>query len=86
MAPGPQRQFDSVANNAFAVTPDSSNDLLYAPAEIYIGVAGDIVVDTIGGSKRVLFKNHPIGYMPVACSRVYGADAGTTADSIVGLY
>ncbi len=49
---------------------------------LYIGVAGDVTLVTLGGN-TVLFKAVPVGILTVACSRVNAA--GTGATNMVGL-
>jgi hypothetical protein len=52
---------------------------------IYVGTAGDIVVDTIGGNVAVVFQNVPVGILPVQVSRIYSTANGTTAADLIGL-
>jgi hypothetical protein len=85
------------ARRAFAVTPSDTADLTntsgdhdptYAKA-LYIGVSGDVTVITAGDNSAngagasVLFKAHPVGYMPVQVRRVL--NTGTTATNILAL-
>lgn len=65
-----------------SVTPNDSADLSNV-SRLYIGVSGDVKVDTIGGS-TITFKNHPVGYMPGFVKRVYAT--GTTASQILALW
>ena len=67
--------------NGLAVTPaDStnigSNDYGYV---LYIGTAGDLVVETIGG-QDLTYANVAVGWFPVRVRKVKEA---TTADDIV---
>lgn len=57
------------------------------PRGLWVGVGGDIVVDTMDGSTTgtgALFKNVPAGELKVACTKVYAI--GTTAKNILFLY
>lgn len=77
----------SQARGALAVTPSDTVDIPspYAKA-LYIGVAGDITVLPINAKDTgdaVLFKAHPVGYMPVQVRRVMST--GTAATNIVAL-
>jgi hypothetical protein len=80
----PARNFRAVGNMADAVTTSDTADLPHAAEALYIGVTGDVTVDTKGGSIGALFKAHPVGYMPMAVTRVYYT--GTTATNILALY
>lgn len=73
------------ADNAFAVTPHDSTDFTYACRALYIGGAGNISVQTIGGQSAVVFVGLPAGtILPVRATRVNSTS--TTATSIVALY
>lgn len=77
----------SQARGAVAVTPSDTVDIAspYAKA-LYIGVAGDITVLPLNAtdtSQAILFKAHPVGYMPVQVRRVMAT--GTAATNIVAL-
>ena len=70
---------------AVAVTPADGSDLPLAPTRaLYIGVAGDVVVDTLGGDSTITFKAAPVGVLPVRVKRV--RSTGTTATNILALY
>ncbi len=71
------------ARMAVAVTP-SDSATLSATRALYVGVTGDVTVVPFGGSASVLFKAHPVGYMPVRVTKVMST--GTTATNIVALY
>jgi hypothetical protein len=73
----------SPARNAAAVTTSNTEDLPNAAKSLFVGVAGDVSVDTVGGDTAVVFKNVS-GVLPVACARV--RTTGTTATDIVALY
>ena len=76
-------------NRAAAVTP-SDTDLIPSVMNgiidgcvLYIGTAGNITVQTIGGD-NILFSNHPVGYMPVQVKQVFAT--GTAAANIVAIW
>jgi hypothetical protein len=72
------------ATHAFAVTPDNSNDLAIFTRGIYVGVSGNVKVDTTEGD-TVTFVGLAAGIIhPIAVRRVYATL--TTATSIVGVY
>lgn len=50
---------------------------------LYVGVAGDLSLVTDDGSILV-FKNHPVGYVPGLIRRVNAS--GTTATNMLALY
>lgn len=86
------------ARRAIPVTPSDTKDVTNATGDnapcyakaLYIGVTGDVTVVTAGDNGNalagtaVLFKAHPVGYMPVQVRRVMAT--GTAATNIVGLY
>lgn len=89
---------DQPATEAFAITPNDSADLTYTTRSLYVGSAGDIVVDMygpVGGADAmsrnivtnpmtVTFKNVPAGaVLPICVRRVRATN--TTAGSLVGL-
>ena len=65
------------------VTPDNSNDLSQHARALYVGVSGDVKVDTVEGD-TLTFVGVPIGFFPVSVKRVYAT--GTTATNIIALY
>src|SRR6266853_2625123 len=85
------------ALRAFVVVPSDTKDLTNATGDgdptyakaLYIGVSGDVNVVTagdntaVGAGTAVLFKAHPVGYMPVQVRRVMST--GTGATNIVAL-
>lgn len=76
---------DAPAMHAAAVTPNDSTDLTTASRSLYIGVAGDVTLDTVGGETSVLFKAVPAGtVLPVRASRV--RSTGTTATNITAMW
>lgn len=79
------------AGRAAAVTPSNTADIPSVSGGtsnngcvLYVGGAGDLTVDTVGGD-AVTFVAVPAGsFIPVQVTRVYAA--GTTATSIVALW
>lgn len=75
----------SPAENAVAVTPHDSTDFTYACRALYIGGAGNVSLETVGGQSAVVFVGLPAGtILPVRATRVNSTS--TTATSIVALY
>lgn len=76
---------DSPAAHAVAVTPNDSTDLSTSSRGLYVGTAGDVVLDTVGGETSVTFANLAAGtQLPVRVARVRAT--GTTASNILALY
>ena len=76
---------DYPASHAAAVTPSNTTDLTYVARGLYIGVAGNVTLDTQGGESSVLFTGLLAGtILPVLTTRV--RSTGTTATSIVALW
>ena len=79
------------AGRAAAVTPSNTVDIPSVSGGtsnngcvLYVGGAGDLKVDTVGGD-AVTFVAVPAGsFIPVQVKRVYST--GTTATSIVALW
>ncbi len=79
-------EVSSQARGAFTVSKSDSADLSPLAKALYIGVTGDVTILPINAtdtSQTVLFKAHPVGYMPVQARRVMST--GTTATNIVAL-
>jgi hypothetical protein len=75
----------SPAENAVTVTPHDSTDLTTATRALYIGGAGNISVETVGGQSAVVFVGLAAGtVLPLRVTRVNSTS--TTATSIVALY
>lgn len=74
------------ARRAEAVTPSDVDDLNTLAKALYVGVAGNVRVVPAAspGGAAVTFFSHPVGYLPIQCSRVLAT--GTTAGSIVALF
>ena len=74
----------SPASQAAAVTPNDTTDLAIAAKRLWIGGAGNVKLNTVGGS-TVTYTAVPAGtYLNVRVSRVYAT--GTTATNIVAEY
>jgi hypothetical protein len=72
---------DSCARVAFAITPADS-DLVQPARALYVGGAGNLTIETVGGS-TVTLTAIPAGvFVPISVKRVAEA---TTATSIIGL-
>lgn len=76
---------ESPAEHAFAITKHDTNLLTSNTRALYVGGAGDVTVDMVGGETSVLFSAVPAGtVLPIRATRV--KSMGTTATSVVGLY
>lgn len=71
-----------VAVDAFAITPNDSTNLTVPARALWVGVAGNVVVRTMGGSD-ITFAVASAQLLPVAAQRVLST--GTTATGIIGL-
>lgn len=73
--------------HAISITPDDNNDNAkykgFPTVMVYVGVAGDLKVDLVGGA-TITIKNAPVGYHPIQVDRVYST--GTAASQILGWY
>lgn len=70
--------------HAFAITLDNANDLPFVTRQIYVGVAGDIRVTTLGG-ETVTYPGVAAGYWyGPRVTRVFLT--GTTATGLIGEY
>lgn len=75
---------DAPATDGVAVTPSDTVDVAGGPFRcLYVGVSGNIVLITLGGS-TLTFIGVPTGILPVRGTRV--KNTGTTASSIVALW
>ena len=80
-APG----LDSPAGSAAAVTASNTADLITPARALYIGGAGDVVVNMLGEGSSITFAGLAAGsILPVRVSRVLAT--GTTATDIVALW
>lgn len=75
---------DGPAENAAAVTPADGADLANFSKALFVGGAGTLKVDLVGGT-TVTFTGVVAGsYLRLRARRVYAT--GTTATNIVALY
>jgi hypothetical protein len=75
----------SPAENAVAVTPHDSTDFVTASRALWIGGAGNISVEMVGGQSAVVFTGIQAGtILPLRVTRVNSTS--TTATSIVAIY
>jgi hypothetical protein len=73
----PAEKFDDI-------TPHDTNNLAAPTRGIYVGVSGDLKVDSHDGN-AITFVGISAGIIhPISCTRVY--NTGTTATNIVGIY
>ena len=80
----PTNKVTQQAIKAVDVNPASLEVLAEPGAVLYIGVGGDVKVDTVSGD-TVTFKNLPSGsVLPVQVKKVY--NSGTDAGDIIALY
>lgn len=75
---------ESPAENAYSVTPNNTTDLPFATRAFYVGGAGDVKIDTVGGDTVTLVGCLAGSYHPIRIKRVYLT--GTTATNIIALY
>ena len=73
---------DAPASRAVAVTPSDSTVL--DCRALYIGTTGNVAIMPLGSTTAVTFNAVPVGWFPVACSKVMSTN--TTASTIVALY
>lgn len=77
-------EFIGPANNAQAVTEHETNYVDPYPRALWIGGAGDLVVDMVGGQKAVTFAAVPAGtLMPIRVTKVRTA---STVSSVVAIW
>jgi hypothetical protein len=64
--------------NCVDVTPDDDNDLSN-PADIFVGVSGNVTVIPMGGSTPVTFTSFPANsILPVRVKRVLSTGTGAS--------
>jgi hypothetical protein len=75
---------ESPAGHAFEVTVHDTNQLPFSTRGIYVGVSGDLKVETTGG-ETVTFVGLAAGIIhPIRVVQVY--NTGTSATDIIGVY
>lgn len=77
-----ESSLESPARRAEAVSPDDGADLPNFSRALYVGVAGNLRVTTVGGD-TVDFVG-ATGFLPVCAARVHAT--GTDASSILALW
>lgn len=68
----------------FAITPSDTDDLSRAIRCLWVGVAGDVRIDTPGGETVTLPAVVAGGWHPIRALKVHAT--GTTATTILGGY
>ncbi len=64
------------------ITPDDATDLANFSRTLFVGVGGDVTVDTVGGETAITLKNVAAGmHHPIRLTRIDAT--GTTATDIV---
>ena len=85
---GRNEGLDAPADNAVAITPHDSNDLVAQPRAVYVGGAGNLSVEMLDGSNaaaNVTFTAVPAGtVLPIRPTKIRATD--TTASLIVGMW
>jgi hypothetical protein len=70
--------------HAVAIMPSDTVDLPNITSSIYVGVSGDITLDTLGGETSILFKSVPVGDLVGEFKRVRAT--GTTATNLLARF
>lgn len=79
-----QRDQASASNHAVAVTPSDTVDLATPARSLFVGAAGTLTLDTMGGETSVLFSAVPAGAtITLGVKRVRAT--GTTCTGIIAL-
>jgi hypothetical protein len=80
------RDASGPARRVAAAAPSDTVDLSSYAKALYVGVAGNVRVLTVGAEDddAVTFANHPVGWLPVQVRRVLAT--GTTATQIVAAF
>lgn len=73
----------SVSENVLEVDVSAADQTLTPSAAIYVGVTGDLDVTLVGGT-RDIFKNVPVGFLPLRVLTVH--NAGTTATELLAVW
>lgn len=72
-------------SGAFAITPHDTNKLTTAVRAIYVGGAGNIVLQVPGSTTNITFTGVPVGtILPVNAWLVRATS--TTATNLIGLF
>jgi hypothetical protein len=79
----PDPALDSPAIHAVAVSKSDTTLLDPVPRALYVGGAGDLVVDMLGGETGVTFSSVPAG--STLAIRAVRVKAATTASNVVAL-
>lgn len=79
-----QLGLDSPAIHAVTVTPDNTNTLSVACRALYVGAAGNVQIDTLGGETVVLIGVTAGSIIPIRATKVYVAN--TTATNMVAIW
>lgn len=74
----------TAARAPFAVTPSDATELPIIPKALYVGTGGTVVLQGVGGSSDVTFRNVASGQVLDVRARFVRA-SGTTATDIVAL-
>lgn len=81
------KQYSSVIGpmaEAFAITPNNSNDFAQTTRSLYVGGAGNVAIMSASGANTT-FVAVPVGtVLPIRAQRVLFT--GTTATNLVGMY
>ena len=80
-----ESSLEGPARRAFAITPADATEFANFTRGIYVGGAGNITLQMVGGSGNVLFSNVPAGtVLPIQAK---GVDStGTTATLLIGMF
>ncbi len=94
MSADPNAGFNTVAtptksllgpwSNADAVTGSDTTSLATTSCALYIGGAGDLVVQMANGSSSVTFSAVPLGILPIRVTKIFAT--GTHATGVLNLY
>ena len=75
---------DGPADGAFSITTSDANDLERHIRGIYVGVAGNIQINTLDGRTVIIVGAVAGSVLPIGAIRVWTTN--TTASSLLGLY
>ena len=72
------------AADCFDITPSDTDELAKGTKAVFIGVGGDLVIQSVDGTQDVTFRNLTDGsVLPVRLRAV--RSTGTTASNLIGL-